>query len=395
MRRFLVFIVIVSLLAMLGAAPGYAQDRCIDPSTGGAIPCPPTPGSSGDPDGDGVPDGIDQCPDAGGPSSNSGCPLPSDRDGDGTPDEQDRCPDVGGPASNDGCPLEAAPTVVATAVHIPALPSTGVCVVTPSGNANVNIRLYPDINSQRTGILMPLETVRVYGVQQTDNPANAWLRVTGGWVASWVVLMGGDCSGIPVIPAGGGSIMYAGMTIMPLGEGFEEIGDVFIQSRNGGIDLGQAIEPDGDEEGPILLLDFDELGALSFNPQPEPPPEELPGVDLEQLGFNPQPEPPPEIISVMAGVFDFGELMFNPQPEPPAGDPYTVLHTLSDGSSQQIVIQLYLLTGLETLPDVELLTFVDTSTGQVIACPGSELMFNPQPEPPPLTCFGIEVIAGM
>ena len=31
---------------------------------------------------------------------------PGDRDGDGVPDVNDRCPDAGGPASNSGCPLD-------------------------------------------------------------------------------------------------------------------------------------------------------------------------------------------------------------------------------------------------------------------------------------------------
>jgi glycerophosphoryl diester phosphodiesterase len=61
-----------------------------------------------DADGDGVPDGADQCPGEAGPASNNGCPVvpPADADGDGVPDASDQCPNVAGPADNDGCPVE-------------------------------------------------------------------------------------------------------------------------------------------------------------------------------------------------------------------------------------------------------------------------------------------------
>src|SRR5256712_10564653 len=53
-----------------------------------------------DSDLDGVPDGIDKCPNtpAGTPVDATGCPLPKqairDSDGDGVPDDRDKCPNT-------------------------------------------------------------------------------------------------------------------------------------------------------------------------------------------------------------------------------------------------------------------------------------------------------------
>lgn len=99
---------------------------------------------SGDADGDGVPDGTDQCPNTvtgaltgssgcsqdqqdadsdGVANGNDACPntaanaqvdangcsdtqnQPSDSDGDGVPDSTDQCDNVAGPATNNGCPV--------------------------------------------------------------------------------------------------------------------------------------------------------------------------------------------------------------------------------------------------------------------------------------------------
>ncbi|MCL2724356.1 MAG: OmpA family protein [Polyangiaceae bacterium] len=67
--------------------------------------------STGDRDGDGIPDDVDACPDVPGVASSNpaknGCPE-LDRDGDGIPDDVDACPDVPGVASSNpaknGCP---------------------------------------------------------------------------------------------------------------------------------------------------------------------------------------------------------------------------------------------------------------------------------------------------
>ncbi|MCX5797799.1 MAG: OmpA family protein [Elusimicrobia bacterium] len=62
-----------------------------------------------DSDHDGVPDGIDQCPDtpAGTEVDEKGCPVIVDSDGDGVPDPADKCPDTprGTKVDEMGCPL--------------------------------------------------------------------------------------------------------------------------------------------------------------------------------------------------------------------------------------------------------------------------------------------------
>jgi outer membrane protein OmpA-like peptidoglycan-associated protein len=68
--------------------------------------CPDTPGlkkfnGCPDSDGDGIPDHLDKCPNEAGPAATGGCP---DRDGDGVIDKDDRCPDEPGPSSLRGCP---------------------------------------------------------------------------------------------------------------------------------------------------------------------------------------------------------------------------------------------------------------------------------------------------
>ena len=64
----------------------------------------------GDQDGDGVPDGQDNCPTAPGPAANNGCPtIGADGDGDGIPNSQDQCPNEAGTAILQGCPTTASP----------------------------------------------------------------------------------------------------------------------------------------------------------------------------------------------------------------------------------------------------------------------------------------------
>ena len=58
-----------------------------------------------DSDGDGVLDGLDQCPKLAGLSAFQGCPPP-DADGDGVPDAEDACPKERGLPQNHGCPLK-------------------------------------------------------------------------------------------------------------------------------------------------------------------------------------------------------------------------------------------------------------------------------------------------
>lgn len=57
-----------------------------------------------DQDGDGVLDEYDNCDTQAGDPANLGCPDPSDTDGDGLPLALDACPDQAGPPENHGCP---------------------------------------------------------------------------------------------------------------------------------------------------------------------------------------------------------------------------------------------------------------------------------------------------
>lgn len=60
-------------------------------------------GDKCDKDGDGVPNGMDACPDVAGLSANKGCPD-TDTDGDGIVDRMDSCPKIAGTKANKGCP---------------------------------------------------------------------------------------------------------------------------------------------------------------------------------------------------------------------------------------------------------------------------------------------------
>jgi len=61
----------------------------------------PPPPSIPDTDGDGVNDGVDECPSIAGPAEFKGCP---DSDGDGIPDKEDDCPLIVGKPEFKGCP---------------------------------------------------------------------------------------------------------------------------------------------------------------------------------------------------------------------------------------------------------------------------------------------------
>ncbi|MFL5348870.1 MAG: OmpA family protein [Hyalangium sp.] len=57
-----------------------------------------------DEDGDGVPNGLDQCDEEAGTPERQGCPR-TDKDGDGIEDKLDQCPDEVGVAAYQGCPM--------------------------------------------------------------------------------------------------------------------------------------------------------------------------------------------------------------------------------------------------------------------------------------------------
>ena len=90
----------------------------------GEVPERRLPATTEDNDGDGIPDGVDKCPDEAedkdGFEDADGCPNP-DNDGDGIPDGFDNCPnepeDTDGFQDEDGCPI---PTTTRTASPTPS-----------------------------------------------------------------------------------------------------------------------------------------------------------------------------------------------------------------------------------------------------------------------------------
>jgi hypothetical protein len=105
------------------------------------------------------------------------------------------------------------------------------------------------------------------------------------------------------------------------------------------------------------------------------------------VGFNPQPEPP-------AIVTNFGNFSLNP-----TANGYQLIN--ADGVGVEIGLidpeispsQLTLLS-LQDMPNMTLWSFTDEAGGSTtIACPGSEVSFNPQPEPPALdACFSVNPV---
>ncbi len=212
-RRFLL-LALLSLVFALTFATVHAQipggpdpDGVCRDAAGGEIPCPDSgggggePGRPGDRDGDGLLDGSDRCPDAGGHADLSGCP---DADGDNTPDVDDACPTVGGPDSSAGCPADDSGADTTTpppteapaggAALLPPLGADGACVVATLREANVNVRNAPDMNAAIVGALVPGQTYAV--VHIWIGADGLWYRLAepAGWVAAAVLRVGGDCS---------------------------------------------------------------------------------------------------------------------------------------------------------------------------------------------------------
>lgn len=224
---FTLLLVFVLAASTVHATPGdrtsndlpLAQ-RCGIPGTPACTPTLPPPR---DLDGDGVPDVSDGCPTVPGPAANRGCPentpvpAPRDRDGDGTPDDTDRCPDAGGPASNSGCPTEseATPAEIPTevpaglptavpAITLPTLPTSGDCALATLTADRVNLRSSPSLDAAIVGALDPTLIYPALALLDTGESSN-WVRVTGGWVAGWVVRIGGACETLPTIDILGGN----------------------------------------------------------------------------------------------------------------------------------------------------------------------------------------------
>lgn len=91
--------------------PGLKQFHGCPDSDGDGIPdnaddCPSVAGAPQfhgcpDSDGDGIADNVDECPNQKGYAEFDGCP---DTDGDGVPDNEDKCPSAKGTVGNHGCP---------------------------------------------------------------------------------------------------------------------------------------------------------------------------------------------------------------------------------------------------------------------------------------------------
>ena len=82
------------------------------------------------------------------------------------------------------------------APSLPALPTSGQCVVATQSATRVNIREDTSTSTAVVGQLDPAQTYPVLG-QSTDSSGREWLQVAQGWVASWVTRQGGDCGSLP------------------------------------------------------------------------------------------------------------------------------------------------------------------------------------------------------
>ncbi len=158
------------VLAMLSTSLVSAQATgCVD-AAGAPIPCPATP--------------------SGGNISG----FPGDRDGDGTLDGVDQCPDAGGPASLNGCPETApAQATAATSPQDIALPPPTVCSVTPGASAAANVRSMPSVDSPTIATLPVGKYAGVVGFY-TNIKGEKWyqLAVPAGWVRANVVTLVGN-----------------------------------------------------------------------------------------------------------------------------------------------------------------------------------------------------------
>lgn len=188
-----------------------------------------------DTDGDGIPDGEDNCPNTYGPVSNRGCPN-GDDDGDGVFGDEDHCPDQGGPEQNNGCPVEEATAVPETTAQLAFLPQDACYIATPTETA-VNIRDMPDLAGEVVGTVNPAIAIPAFlrivpadgqpdtakgdwdgdgdfdpgdlvvsfmGDANLDGEFNStdlltWFQVENGFVASTVVRQSVPCESTPLI----------------------------------------------------------------------------------------------------------------------------------------------------------------------------------------------------
>lgn len=218
MKRSLVLIglLVMTLMAISTASVSAQVQGCTD-INGRPTPCTPTPEPGGptadDPDGDGIVNTFDACPNEGGPSNNNGCPMGPDGDGDGTSDDRDVCPTEGGPASNNGCPETTTtggsipPTVTPigpgdlTALHV--IPEGTGCLVATATTQGVNLRAAPSINAAVIATLDPTKDYTAthivqnlegmwYHLSATDNQAS-------GYASSSALRTNAACASVPVM----------------------------------------------------------------------------------------------------------------------------------------------------------------------------------------------------
>jgi len=357
------WIVLLIMMCFGWSITAVSAQRCIDPATRGAIPCPENNNNKSDK-----------------PNEPEPTSTPSnDRDGDGLSNESDRCPDSGGHERNQGCPEDetqdpANPTPEPTAINLPALPLEGRCLLATQGTGRVNVRDIPSLNGQIIAQLDPLLTYPVH-LHLLGTPPNNddWFLMSLGWVSATVVRLGGDCDNLPTHYLGLSGVVlnhatsirrispdgidpasaqplppfylqFCGddsaqiMTESPISDcdgndvpfdgtqsWVECDGSLHEISSSEGCseqaaNYSMLMNTDGDPVAIVLQLDLDLVG---FNPQPEPPPlclatMGLPSDGLTEKGFNPQPDPPAESESSTAPSTGLAEVGFNPQPEPPA-----------------------------------------------------------------------------
>jgi hypothetical protein len=220
--------VFLFLIVLFISASGLGAQTQPDPDTDGdglndsADDCDTVPGpreNNGCPydnDGDGLPDSQDRCPNQAGPQSNNGCPQEADSDGDGLRDSADSCPNEFGPHDNGGCPLppdtdddgivddqDRCPTLAGfpgtNGCPLPIIPESGRCAVATSGDLVVNVRNMP---STEIGVIIgSLNPLNIYPVNlELVTEEGSWYHVIReGWVAGWVVRVGGDCEMLPAV----------------------------------------------------------------------------------------------------------------------------------------------------------------------------------------------------
>ena len=354
-------VLLITICFGWGIVASVSAQRCTDPTTGGAIPCP---------------NNKDDKPDKPQPTS-----TPSnDRDGDGLSNESDRCPDEGGHERNQGCPEDSTDNTSNNPspeppVILPTLPLDGRCMLATKSKERVNVRDIPSLNGQVIAQLDPQLSYPVHLHLLGAAPNNDdWFLISLGWVSETVVRLGGDCEALPTHYLGLSGVMlnHASSIRRISPDGFDPasaqpLPPFYLQFCDGSVKIMQTaisdcdgsvmpfdglqsfVECDGSvhdiseelgdcpesasnmglllndaNEVVIIAIKFDfDMGA--FNPQPEPPsPAEkcltsmgLPSNGLTEKGFNPQPEPPADGASSNQPSTGLAEKGFNPQPDPP------------------------------------------------------------------------------